>query len=541
LGDGKIMASYSTKGLDHLGLVAGMNKELGIAKIIDQALPGQCDGKLISYGQLVEAMILNGLGFVGRTLHMYPQYFKERPVERLIGKGIKAEYINDDALGRCLDKLYETGVSDIYQTLSASVVKHLGLPCEGINLDSTSIHVDGNYDHKEDCKAVKLVRGYSRDHRPELNQVVLNLITENKAGIPVYMQAASGNINDNEGFKHIVKHHISSLKAAQDSQYFIADAALYTAETIQSLDEQKQLFISRAPQKLKQVKEAIARKNTLDFKTLDNGYSAAWLESDYGEVKQRWLLIESEQAKKREQHTLDKRMKKDSNEVIKSFKKLSRQRFSCPLDAAKTLNTWLKAHNEIGIDGDKILKHAIFKQSGRPKLNQQPDSYEYQITGQLYWSLKSREQRLQEKGMFMLATNDLSEGLTMEKMLSLYKSQQSVEKGFRFLKSPDFLTSSLYLKKPERIEALLMVMTCCLMVYAALEHKIRRELKAQSAYFPNLKYKPCQNPTARWVFFCFQGIHVLTISGEQQLVLNVEERNSIIINCMGSIYQKIYS
>lgn len=535
------MALYSTKGLDHLGLISGMNKELRIAKLIDKALPEQSDDKLISYGQLVEAMILNGLGFVGRTLHMYPQYFKERPVERLIGKGIKAEYINDDALGRCLDKLYDAGVSDIYQTLSASVVKHLELPCEGINLDSTSIHVDGNYEHDEDSKAVKLVRGYSRDHRPELNQVVLNLITENKAGIPVYMQAASGNINDNEGFKNIVKHHINSLKAAQDSQYFIADAALYTAETIQSLNEQKQFFISRAPQKLKLVKEAIAQQHTLQFESLVNGYRGAWLTSDYGEVKQRWLLIESEQAKKREQYTLDKRMEKESNASIKAFNKLSRQRFSCSLDADKALNIWLKSQNEVALNDREIFKHAVFKQSGRPKLNQQPDSYEYQITGLLYWPLKTRVQRLQEKGMFMLATNDLSEKLTMEKMLNLYKSQQSVEKGFRFLKSPDFLTSSLYLKKPERIEALLMVMTCCLMVYAALEHKIRRELKAQSVYFPNLKYKPCQNPTARWVFFCFQGIHVLTISDEQQLVLNLEERNSIIINCMGSIYQQIYS
>tara|TARA_R110000772_G_scaffold228799_2_gene339512 strand:- start:15225 stop:16832 length:1608 start_codon:yes stop_codon:yes gene_type:complete len=535
------MATYSTKGLDHLGLIAGMNKELGIAKLIDKALPEQPNDKLITYGQLVEAMILNGLGFVGRTLHMYPQYFKERPVERLIGKGVKAEHINDDALGRCLDELYEAGVSDIYQTLSASVVKHLELPCEGINLDSTSIHVDGSYEHDDDTKAVKLVRGYSRDHRPELNQVVLNLITENKAGIPVYMKAASGNINDNEGFKNIVKHHISSLKAAQDSQYFIADAALYTAETIQSLNKQKQFFISRAPQKLKQVKQAIAVQDTLDFKLLDNGYRGAWLTSDYGEVKQRWLLIESEQAKKREHHTLDKRMEKESNESAKSFKRLSRQRFSCALDASKALKTWLKSHHELSISDSEIFEHDVFKQSGRPKLDQQPDSHEYQITGQLYWPLKKREQRLQEKGMFMLATNDMNEKLTMNRMLSLYKSQQSVEKGFRFLKSPDFLTSSLYLKKPERIEALLMVMTCCLMVYAALEHKIRRELKAQSVYFPNLKYKPSQNPTARWVFFCFQGIDVLTISNEQKLVLNVEERNSIIINCMGSIYQQIYS
>jgi transposase len=106
----------------------------------------------------------------------------------------------------------------------------------------------------------------------------------------------------------------------------------------------------------------------------------------------------------------------------------------------------------------------------------------------------------------MLASDDLSETLTMGKILSLYKSQQSVEKGFRFLKSPDFLTSSLYLKKPERIEALLMVMTCCLVVYAALEHKIRIELKAQSAYFPHLKYKPCQNPTAAGYSFVSKGL-----------------------------------
>lgn len=72
----------------------------------------------------------------------------------------------------------------------------------------------------------------------------------------------------------------------------------------------------------------------------------------------------------------------------------------------------------------------------------------------------------------MLATNDLNSELTMVKMLSLYKSQQSVEMGFMFLKRSDFLTPSLYLKKPERIKELLMVMTCCLMVYAALEYKI---------------------------------------------------------------------
>jgi transposase len=214
---------------------------------------------------------------------MYPEYFADKPVEGFLGEGIKADHINDDALGRCLDQLYEIGVSGLYQTLSARVIDHLKLPCEGLNLDSTSIHFDGRYDNNDDDpKTIKLVRGYSRDHRPELNQVVINLNIENKAGIPVYMQATSGNINDHEGFKNIVKNHLSSLNAALQCSHFISDATLYTAETIQSLDEQDRLFISRSPQKLTLIKLAIAQQQKHAFGVLQNGYSGVWLDSDYG-------------------------------------------------------------------------------------------------------------------------------------------------------------------------------------------------------------------------------------------------------------------
>jgi len=417
----KIMTiSYSTKSLDHLGLVSGMCKDIGIAKFIDDAHPEQSQDKHVSYGQLVEAMILNGLGFVGRTLHMYPEYFADRPVERLIGKGVKAEHINDDALGRCLDQLYETGVSELFQGLSARTISHLKLPCEGLNLDSTSIHVDGEYKDENGNTAIQLVRGYSRDHRPELNQVVLNLITKNKAGIPVYMQAASGNINDNEGFKNIVKQHIKSLKAAHENRYFIADAALYTAETIQSLDKQNQLFISRAPQKLTLVKTAISEQNNYHFTELENGYSATWIDSNYGDIKQRWLLVFSEQAKKREQHTLDKRMLKDSSAALKSLEKLSKQRFSCHADAMKMLGIWMKSQASMSLSEIDVIEHPVFTKSGRPKTGQKPDGYEYQVTGILASTLSFRRRKLSEKGLFMLATNDCSDTLTMSKILELY-------------------------------------------------------------------------------------------------------------------------
>ena len=533
---------YSTRHIDHLGLVAGMCKDLNLAQQIDSIVPDEREEKIISYGQLVVAMILNGLGFAGRTMHMYPQYFEDKPIERLIGPGIEASNINDDALGRCLDKLYECGVSTVYQSLAENVVSHLGLPCEGLNLDSTSMHVDGEYDDfGVDANAIKITRGYSRDHRPELNQVVLNLLTENQAGIPVYMQPASGNINDLAGFKKIVKHHISSLKAAQQCQYFIGDSALYVAETINDLNEQGIKFISRAPQKLKQVKTLISQQHNYAFETLENGYSACWHEVEYGGVAQRWLLIRSEQATKREACTLDKSMLKNTTASLKSFKKLSQQAFGCEVDAQSALNKWEAQQDYINVNDSQITSQAVYKGRGRPKTQDVPLTYKYTITGALSSSLSQRAHSLSQKGMFVLATNDKTAKLTMEKTLALYKSQQRVEKGFRFLKSPDFLVSSLYLNKPERIEALLMVMTCCLMVYAALEHKIRAELVSQSVYFPDMKNKPAQNPTVRWVFQCFQGIDLLIMGTKEQQVLNLKERQRVILDCLGNQYWDIYS
>ena len=121
------------------------------------------------------------------------------------------------------------------------------------------------------------------------------------------------------------------------------------------------------------------------------------------------------------------------------------------------------------------------------------------------------------------------------------KSQQAVERGFRFLKSPDFLTSSLFLKKPERIEALLMIMTCSLMIYAGIEHMIRRRLAEENAFFPDMKKKPTQRPTAKWVFFCFQGVSVVLIDKQIKIVTNILDRHKVILNCLGKEYWKFYS
>ena len=121
-----------------------------------------------------------------------------------------------------------------------------------------------------------------------------------------------------------------------------------------------------------------------------------------------------------------------------------------------------------------------------------------------------------------------------------YKSQQRVERGFRFLKSPEFLSDSLFLKNPERIEALLMLMTLSLMVYAALEYSIRKELKNSNKTFPNQVGNPINNPTTRWVFESFFAIHLLSMPDTTEQVIGLLTRHSTLLDLLGKRYWKFY-
>ncbi len=187
----------------------------------------------------------------------------------------------------------------------------------------------------------------------------------------------------------------------------------------------------------------------------------------------------------------------------------------------------------------QLIQTPHYATRGRPCKVSAPTQQHYQWHFYPSMALKHRDVNREQEGRFILATNDMN--LSPKELLEHYKAQQRVEGGFKFLKSPDFLCDSLFLKKPERIEAMLMIMTLCLMVYAALEYKIRKELKSQNQTFPNQLGKPVQNPTARWIFECFHEIQmVYIIALKQCMIANLLERNRIILDLLGSNYWRFY-
>src|SRR2546427_169958 len=138
----------------------------------------------------------------------------------------------------------------------------------------------------------------------------------------------------------------------------------------------------------------------------------------------------------------------------------------------------------------------------------------------------------QHKGCFVLGTNIEADDLSDEEVIVAYKAQSQVEGGFRFLKDPLFFVSSLFVKKPSRIQGLLMVMTLALLVYSVAQRRLRQALVRQKESLPNQINQPTQRPTLRWVFQLLEGIHRVRVSVHGQIHDLIEGLNKVQINIL---------
>src|ERR1700693_1243177 len=134
---------YINERLDHLGIVAGVCQEIGLAAWLDSQEPE--NRQQVSVGMGTVGMILNGLGFSNRQLYLVPQYFANKPVEHLLGAGIKAEMLNDDCLGRTLDWLYAHDPTKLFAGIASQARQIFGVKADQIHVDTTSFSVSGQY------------------------------------------------------------------------------------------------------------------------------------------------------------------------------------------------------------------------------------------------------------------------------------------------------------------------------------------------------------------------------------------------------------
>lgn len=535
-----------TAAIDHYGLVAAICQELKIAEKIDSRLPKDPQRK-VSPGTAVVAMIINGLGFTNRRLYLTHQFFESKPIAKLLGQDLEAKDITDYTLGHTLDDIAEYGASQLFAGVAFEVALEHNVLGSNNHLDTTSMSVHGEYDIDDDPKIIEVTHGFSKDHRPDLKQVVLSLVVNGPSSIPLWMEPLDGNSSDKVSFHETIKR-VEEFRAQIDINTkfkWIADSALYTKDKL--LKTNDHTWITRIPETIAEAKRLVEQpEKEVTWIEWEKGYKASSYSSMYGGIPQRWLLVFSEQAYHREQKTLEKKIDKEAEALKQALWHFGNQEFHCEGDSLKALDAIKKGYKWHTI-ASQVVALCKYAGKGRPKQGAEKVVTGYKMEATFSRNEEAITQALNSKGRFILATNELDESVCTDKeILEEYKEQQDVERGFRFLKDPWFMVDSVFLKLPRRIEALMMVMTLCLMVYNFGQYKLRKRLKEQQTTLPNQLGKEVCNPTLRWIFQLMEGIGIvyfyetLLAHPVREVVTNLTELRRKIISLFGEKAERMY-
>jgi len=408
-----------------------------------------------------------------------------------------------------------------------------------IHVDTTNFSVTGEYEPDFGTEEIQITYGYPKDGHWYIKRFVLGMAS-NQHGVPLFLQTFYGNESDKETLRTIIENLQNNLKSGE-KVYHVADAAFYTEKNLRSIG-QHTFWISRVPITVKDAKELINSDCTF-LKSADERYSYSEYFNDYADIRQKWVLYYSVPMHEQQEKTFEKNLGNNLEKAKTSLRKILAKEFACEPDAQNAAENWLNKHPKFQFSELEILtiQRKAEKKRGRPKTGEQLVQM-YKITADIEYNEAVIEQERQKLGRFVLATNDTE--MSADELLTNYKAQGNVERGFRFLKDKSFRVAEVFLKKLSRIQALAMIMVLCLFLYSMTEYRLRRELERSGESVTSQTKRQTQRPTMKWIFFRLRRVREFSFVDGGRRIQRIENLNDEfrkILRLLGEEYENYYT
>lgn len=440
--------------------------------------------------------------------------------------------LNDDRVGRALDRLFDCDRAALLCELVLGVIAEFGVDCAQLHNDSTSISLHGSYAQADGRElrgkpTVAATRGHSKDHRPDLKQLVVILTVTADGAVPIAHRTCDGNTNDAD--THIESWERLVAILGQTAFLYVADCKLVSREQMDHIDQRSGRFLSVLPRSRRETQRLC---EWMRAQRPDWSEAARVPATRAGEPDEVWTVapapISSAEGYRLVwvhstlKHKLDQQARHD--QVARALAGLDQlaQRLAGPKcryhqratvqHAAETVLRNAGVSDLITIEIHERLDRWIREESrgpGRAPARRRLEKLRFE----LHWQLD--ETKLAEEtaayGCFPLITNDRH--LTDTELLAAYRYQPNLEKRHHQLKSV-LATAPIYLKSAARIEALLTCQFIALLIHALIERQLRQAMTRQNihqlAIYP--EHRRCSTPTATRVFDHFAGLqtHQLT-------------------------------
>jgi len=458
------------------------------------------------------------------------------------------EHLNDDRVGRCMDRVFTALTTSLIMDVVTHVVQEFDVCLDELHNDSTSVSFFGDYPdaEAEQRRAGQIVPaitwGHSKDHRPDLKQLLYILTVSDDGGVPIYFQTASGNVVDDQ--THQATWRVLAELVGRPDFVYVADCKLATTENMNEIARLGGRFITVLP---------ATRKEDAQFRgrLVEQPDTIGWREvhrvtNDDGSLRDVFRVCTDEQVSKEgyrllwfhsrgkaeaDGATRARRLQRAIRELSDLRQRLSgpRTRFRQRDKVVAAVEAILDAHTAVDFLRVDIQERQQekYRQAGRGRPHKETKyTRSVRTRFDVTWEVdgKQLDRAVVGDGVFPLITN-LADWKAAD-VLRAYKRQPIIEKRFSQLKT-DFRVAPVYLKSVTRIVGLLAIYFFALMVQSLLERELRGAMEAKNVESLPLypEGRPCRRPTTRRVLDVFEPIarHTVSTSGSDHFELFTTE------------------
>jgi transposase len=437
-----------------------------------------------------------------------------------------ASCLNDDRVGRALDRLFRADRSALLTEVVLRAIEVFNLDTSRVHNDSTTVTLTGEYQSYPTSKAAKPKRGHNKDHRPDLKQLLFSLSVLGDGAVPLYFKVWDGNVTDDR--THIKNWMaLRGLLGRADFTY-VTDSKLCTRENMEFIDSEGGSFVTVMPQ---------TRGEDRRFRDWIQDHAPQWFEvtrkpdprRKYAPQHVYWtfespflssegfriIWVRSSQKQSLDAASRSRAIEKTEQDLadLSARNLRNRERLEATLQeifASRKTGQFFRAQIEA-----RVEERFRQEQKGRPTKHTRYLKTEKKGYG-FTWEHDQAAIRYAAKcdGLFPLITNRKDPA---REILKIYKFQPRLERRHSQLKSV-YGVRPVFIKNPERIEALLFLYFLALMIDGLVERETRNAMKERKLdsipIYPEAR--ACQRPTTDKVFDLFRDVrlHRVTTPGK---------------------------
>lgn len=534
--------------VNHLPIVRKYINRLEIAQIVNEMVSSSME---IDIGETLVFLILDTLS--GRSpLYRMAERHTNLDIEALMGTNFNPVALQAHNLGRAMDCLHEAGTQKLFCAISHRAIEAFRLDLEAVHFDTTSAVVYGSeYPEKENAPHVTY--GYSKAHRPDLMQILVQSVCVEK-NIPILGRVENGNASDvtlNNRILTDVSTYLAEHGVDEKATIYVADAALPSADNLEKANQMR--FLTRLPARYTEcgrVIEAAVDKDASDWTqigTLSQKPGSAKRPAasyQYQEasvtlhgILYRTVVVHSSSHDRRRQKAVDTKIKADRQAIDALCKETLKIAFHCREDAEDAANRLIRNTSALHDVKAKVVAVPRYGK-GRPssETERTPLRTDYCVEVNVTENNAAIATLRQKAGCFVLLTN-LSSAAEQKKydgktLLSLYKEQYGIEQNFGFIKDPA-IVDSIFLKRPERIEVLGLILLLSLLVWRLMEREMRHYLDRTETQLSGWNQRKTTQVTSFMLTTKFRKIRLYRVNGNLVLAQKFTDTQNDWLKALG--------